>query len=99
LALKTISPFVLPAELGVVSAGKLSASLVERRGQSITIDAGKVVFVGGLCLQVLLAARDAWAADALPFEVVNPTDAFQGDLALLGGAADFDLGREETSCH
>ena len=45
------------------SAGPLLTSLREARGQDVALEAGEVRRVGGQCLQVLIAARTAWAAE------------------------------------
>jgi chemotaxis protein CheX len=43
-----------------------------------------VEHLGGLCLQIILAAAKSWRADGLEFQVVNPTPAFVDSLKLLG---------------
>jgi chemotaxis protein CheX len=40
--------------------------------------------LGGQCLQVLIAARDAWSQDAKPFEVVEPSPEFADACRLFG---------------
>lgn len=75
---------VLPSVLDLKSVGGLHADLLAVRGRPLTLDASQVSRLGGLGLQVLLAARSTWAADAQPFEVVNPSEDFTGALDLFG---------------
>ncbi len=74
----------LPARLDLNAAAPLAEQLRGLRGRAVAVDASKVERLGGLCLQVLLSARAAWAADHTAFEVANPSAAFQADLALFG---------------
>ncbi|HTI00232.1 MAG TPA: STAS domain-containing protein [Acidisoma sp.] len=62
----------------------MQQDFLAKRGTALRVDAGKVERVGGLCLQVLLAAHAAWAADGqdLVFETMSAE--FQAGLALLG---------------
>ncbi len=87
MASATSTSYMLPDELSVMAAGRLSTDLADRRGSAIALNAGAVSFVGGLCLQVLAAARAAWVADGQPFSIENPSEAFTKDLVLLGGEA------------
>ena len=85
----------LPAVLDLGAAGPLWAALNARRGQPVELDASGVERLGGLCLQVLLAAQKQWNADGAAFSVVNPSPAFSDgttlmaapDLAPQGGIA------------
>ncbi|RRN60648.1 STAS domain-containing protein, partial [Caulobacter sp. 602-1] len=53
----------LPETLDLKAAAPLKAAFLERRGTAITVEADQVRRLGGLCLQVLLAARKAWDQD------------------------------------
>ena len=75
---------VLADSLDMTAAGPLAHELTARRGQAVALDAGAVRRVGGQCLQVLLAAEAAWAADGQAFEIINPSPEFAEGLALLG---------------
>lgn len=77
---------VLAGSLDMTAAGPLHRELLAARGGPVTLDGAEVRRTGGLCLQVLLAAESAWAADGQPFEVVNPSPEFAEGLALLGAA-------------
>ena len=74
----------LPARLDLNAAGPLAEQLSRLRRRAVVIDASEVERLGGLCLQVLLSARAAWAADGAAFEVGNRSPAFQEDLVLFG---------------
>lgn len=78
------APFLLPRVLDLGAAGPLWSALAGLRGQSLTLDASEVERFGGLCLQVLLAARTAWAGDG--FQIINPSPAFCAGAELMGAA-------------
>jgi chemotaxis protein CheX len=75
---------VLADSLDMTAAGALHREFLEHRGQPVALDGAAVRRVGGQCLQVLLAAETAWAADGQAFEIVNPSPEFADGLALLG---------------
>ncbi len=78
----------LPEVMDLKAAAPLADQLIKRRGQPIVLDASRVQRIGGLCLQVVLSARDTWNADGLPFSVANPSAAFLESLELFGADAD-----------
>jgi len=49
--------------LDLKAAQPLKAALAEHRGASVRLDASDVERLGGLCLQVLIAARRAWSEE------------------------------------
>jgi chemotaxis protein CheX len=73
--------------LDIGAAAPLQSELLRARGSPIEIDASGVERLGGLCLQVLLAAKAAWRADNQAFHIVNPSPSFV-EAARLMGAAD-----------
>ena len=77
----TLSPV-----LDLRAAAPLRASLLEKRGEAMDIDASSVERLGGLCLQVLLSAQRAWAEDGLPFSISSPSDAFREAARLFGAS-------------
>jgi chemotaxis protein CheX len=81
---------VLEPSLGLKEALPLKAALMERRGQPLELDASNVQRLGGLCLQVLLAARRMWAADHQPLTIKAASDAFEEALRLFGAQTHFD---------
>jgi chemotaxis protein CheX len=72
--------------LDMTAAAPLLKELREHRGNAITLDASGVRRLGAQCLQVLLSARSAWAADGQPFEIADPSPEFTEGLALMGAA-------------
>ena len=75
--------------LDMNAAGPLATSLRERRGQPIALDGSAVRRIGGQCLQVLISAQTAWAADGQAFQIIEPSPELSDGLALLGAP---DLG-------
>lgn len=80
---------VLDPVLGLKESGPLQAAFLERRGQALEIDASGVQRLGGLCLQVLLAASRAWADDGCPLAFTSRSAAFDDALALFGASGRF----------
>ncbi|MDG2528885.1 chemotaxis protein CheX [Caulobacter zeae] len=74
----------LPETLDLKASGPLKAAFLERRGDAVEVDAGNVRRLGGLCLQVLLAAKTAWAADGKSFSIRAPSEAFVETTRLFG---------------
>jgi chemotaxis protein CheX len=77
----------LPHTLDLAGAGPLLAELRAARGDAIEIDASQVERFGGLCLQVLLAAKASWAEAGKTFVIVNPSEAFRAAAATMGASA------------
>lgn len=88
--------FTLAEGLDLRAASPLAASLLQRRGRDLALNAAGVRQLGGQCLQVLLAARATWQADGCRLHVVDPSAEFTEALLLLGAgslaAADGPLG-------
>jgi chemotaxis protein CheX len=80
----------LDAILDLKAAGPLKAALLERRGTPLSLDASGVQRLGGLCLQVLLAAERAWASDGQRLEIAPRSAAFDEALTLFGARTKFD---------
>jgi chemotaxis protein CheX len=74
----------LPTVLDLVAAHGLLEAISARRGRALTIDAGAVQRLGAQCLQVLLAARAAWAADDMELRLERPSSEFLAALELMG---------------
>jgi chemotaxis protein CheX len=74
----------LPPVLDLIAAPALLDNLLQRRGQSLAVDAGHVQRLGAQCLQVLLAARAAWEADGQTLRLKNPSGEFAASLELMG---------------
>jgi chemotaxis protein CheX len=76
------SVLVLPGVLDLGAAAPLRSLLLAHRGAALVIDAAGVRHMGGLCLQVLLAAQAAWREDGLPFLILSPSPVFSDVLCL-----------------
>ncbi len=74
----------VPISLDLPAARPLAAALLERRGQSITIDASAVGQIGAQCVQVLLSAKRTWEADGVSLSIVNFAARIIEDLKLIG---------------
>ncbi len=77
----------LPAVLDLNAAAPLKAELLALRGGAVELDASEVRRLGGLCLQVLLAARATWAADGSELRFAAASDSFQDAWTLFGAPA------------
>lgn len=85
-AAPAVAPVVLQEALDLPAAAPLTAELLARRGQDLTIDASGAQRVGAQCLQVLLAARASWAADGHAFRIIQACPEFVAAVTLLGAA-------------
>lgn len=77
-------PIRLAEVLDRAEAVRLLASLIERRGHDLAVDASAVRRVGGQCLQVLMSAAATWSRDAVPFAVAGASQEFVAGVALFG---------------
>lgn len=77
----------LPEVLDLKAAAPLQADLLAVQGSLVELDASGVQRLGGLCLQVLLAAQQSWAEDGKSLRVINPSTDFTDGLALFGAAS------------
>jgi chemotaxis protein CheX len=75
---------ILPPVLDLVAAADLLAAFQNHRGHPLEVDGSDVQRLGAQCLQVLLAAQAAWAADNQTFLLGNFSDEFRATLELLG---------------
>ncbi|WP_284163081.1 STAS domain-containing protein [Frigidibacter sp. SD6-1] len=75
------APVMLDRRLDLTAAAPLRARLLALRGQPVRVDASEVALLGGLCLQVLLAAAAAWRGDVRPFRIAPRSAAFDAALA------------------
>jgi len=85
--------FKLPGSLVHANAGVLFDEFKSRAGAPLNVDASDVEFLGGQCLQVLVAASRKWAGDGASFSIVDQSDAFCEGLSRLGlGIEEFSAG-------
>lgn len=88
---------LLPASLDFKAAAPLAASLLDRRGADVTLDAAAVHRLGGLCLQVLLSAQASWAEDARSLRVADPSPDFLSAIELFGVPPELFLNQKEPA--
>lgn len=79
-----MAALALPETLDLKAAGPLKAAFLQCRGDAIEVEAGQVRRLGGLCLQILLAASKAWAQDGKAFSIKGPSEAFLETTRLFG---------------
>ena len=80
----TVSTITLPAILDFKAAGPLKADIQSHLGSPLDLDVSHVERIGGQCLQVLLAAAEAWRSSGQSFRLVKSTDAACNDMRLMG---------------
>lgn len=76
----------LPEVLDLAAARPLWSELSGALGNPVVLDASGVERLGGVCLQVLLAARMQWQRDGIPFAIVSPSPAFLDGLRLMAAS-------------
>jgi chemotaxis protein CheX len=69
--------------LDIGAAERLHARLLELRGHPLDIDASQVERLGGLCLQVLISARNTWQSDGQPAVISQTSTAFDEAWAMF----------------
>ncbi|SFR17184.1 STAS domain-containing protein [Poseidonocella sedimentorum] len=74
----------LPEKLNSDAAASLLDAFREKRGADLEIAASDTVFVGGLCFQVLVAAKNQWQADGHTLSVDTHSNAFADGMSRLG---------------
>jgi chemotaxis protein CheX len=92
-------PLRLDPVLDLKAAGALHTALLSRRGQDLLVDVSEVRRLGGQCLQILLAATKAWAADGRTLSFEAPSEAFIQSLHQFGVHSDngFESLRKELA--
>lgn len=74
----------LPALLDLAAAQPLRAELLALRGRPLVIEASSVTRLGGLCLQVLMSARQTWRRDGIAFGLSGTSRAMTDQLNAFG---------------
>lgn len=75
----------LPAELNIRAAKDLHNELRSARGEDVELDASDVTLLGGLGLQLLLAAKSEWQGASLTIK--DPSAPFVDCAKTLGAEA------------
>jgi len=76
------TPLAAPSAIDLASITALRDALLERRTTDLIIDVSAVEKIGGLGVQVLIAAADAWSQDGRTLTIVNGSEAFLETLRL-----------------
>ncbi len=79
-----MNAFLLPANLDTRAAPALHEALMGFDGQPLTLDGSQVESLGGQCLQILLAAHEAWAKQESQFAIENPSEALTAQWSAFG---------------
>lgn len=83
-----MSALSLPPVLDLRAAALLWSQLCAARGQPLRISAAGVERIGGLCLQLLIAAEAQWSADGQAFAIEDMSPAYaEGVRLMVGGEA------------
>lgn len=77
--------------LDLKAAQPLKVALSEHRGGPVQVDASSVERLGGLCLQVLIAARRAWTEEGHDMTIEPRSAAFTAAAALFAAEAHLGL--------
>ncbi|MCY1125367.1 STAS domain-containing protein [Frigidibacter sp. RF13] len=75
------APVTLDRRLDLTVAGRLRTRFLALRGRPVQVDASEVALLGGLCLQVLLAAAATWRSDGRAFRIAPRSAAFDAALS------------------
>ncbi len=74
----------LPRRLDLTAARRLKADLLALSGRPLRLDAAEVTHLGGLCLQLLLAAANHWHLSGQPLAIEPRSTAFDAALTAFG---------------
>lgn len=77
------APLPLANRLDLPAARPLAEAISARSGEDLEIDASTVAHLGGLCLQVLLAAAASWRSAGRRLTLAHRSAAFDEALALF----------------
>jgi chemotaxis protein CheX len=88
----------LPAILDLRAAAQLKADIQPHAGAALDLDASRVERLGGLCLQVLIAAEAQWRATGHGFRLINAGHAIRGDLRLMNAVLPMTDNGSAPSC-
>lgn len=79
-----VKHLILKERLDSAAASELRGDIAAAEGGDVTLDASGVVFLGGLCLELLMCARQVWDAAGHGFAIQSPSDAFVENLSRFG---------------
>ncbi len=79
---------ILKERLDSAAAEDLRDELETVVDEDVVLEASAVTVLGGLCLELLMGARQVWSAAGREFSVENPSLAFEENLVRLGLSAE-----------
>lgn len=79
-----MTTLALAPRLDLTHAEQALTAIRAREGQPLVLDAGGVTHLGGLGLQILLAAARSWRAAGLALTISPRSPAFEEALSLFG---------------
>ena len=85
----------LPERLDSNSAQDIYVQIDAHKDKNIELNGAQVSKIGGLCLQVLITAKDEWARNSLNLQIQSPSDALSEFLSKIGRD---DLMTSEAVC-
>lgn len=74
----------LPQRMDLTAAAPVAGAIAAAAGKAVELDAGSVRHLGGLGLQLLLAAGQQWRRDGVPLHLAQPSEEFLQTLKLFG---------------
>ncbi len=79
-----VKKLMLKERLDSQAAGDLRGEILAAEGADLTLNASAVTFLGGLCLELLMCARQVWEASGHAFSIEAPSEAFAENLSRFG---------------
>lgn len=79
-----VKQLILNERLDSVAASVLRTEIAAAEGEDIALDASAVTFLGGMCLELLMCARQVWEASGHRLAIESPSDAFVENLSRFG---------------
>lgn len=76
--------YTLPPDPRANACGEFFDALKTHRGRPVQVDASEVDRMDTLVAQVMVIGTRTWAADEVPFSIINPSDAVTNGLTRLG---------------
>ena len=83
-----VKRLILKERLDSAAADPLRGEIAALDGADIALDASHVEFLGGLCLELLMCARQVWDSAGNTFGIEAPSETFTDNLSRFGLTAD-----------
>ena len=85
----------LPERLDSSVARDLYTQIDAHKDNHLGVNGAAVTYIGGLCLQVLIAAKEEWARNEKSFSIQSASETLSTFLGTIGRE---DLLEPETAC-